>query len=147
MLTTAIRIHVEGGRLAEARALLEELRRLELWAHGSEVGDLVFVMDELDAEALVREAVAQVREEDDWTRAVGAALAGEWARAAELDEARGGLSGAALFRLHGARRLLAEGRESEAEELLERSLAFWHSVGARRYVAEGTALRERAATG
>ena len=59
----------------------------------------------------------------------------------------GYLPGEAFARLWAAEKLLAEGRRAEADEQLERALAFWRSVGATRYVAEAEALRAQAATG
>ena len=46
----------------------------------------------------------------------------------------------ALARLRAAEQLIAEGRRAEADEQLQRSLAFWRSVGATRYIREGEAL-------
>jgi hypothetical protein len=46
-----------------------------------------------------------------------------------------------------ARQLLWEGGADEAERQLELALAFWRSVGAKRYIAEAEALRAQAATG
>jgi hypothetical protein len=34
-------------------------------------------------------------------------------------------------------RLVAESRRAEADEQLQRALAFWRSVGATRYIREG----------
>jgi thioredoxin-like negative regulator of GroEL len=46
----------------------------------------------------------------------------------------------AYARLRLAEQLVAEGRRAEADEQLRRSLAFWRSVGATRYVRRGEAL-------
>jgi hypothetical protein len=42
--------------------------------------------------------------------------------------------------LRAAEALVREGRRSEADDELKRSLAFWRSVGATAYVREGEAL-------
>jgi hypothetical protein len=47
---------------------------------------------------------------------------------------------AAHARLRAVEQLLAEGRRAEADEQLRRSLAFWKSVRATRYIREGEAL-------
>ena len=44
-----------------------------------------------------------------------------------------------------ADRLVTDGRRADADEQLERALAFWRSVGATRYVAEAEALGAKAA--
>jgi len=46
----------------------------------------------------------------------------------------------ALARLRAAERLVRDGRRAEADEQLQRALAFYRSVGATRYVREGEAL-------
>jgi hypothetical protein len=44
------------------------------------------------------------------------------------------------MRLRAAAQLVETGRRSEADEQLQRALAFWRSVGATRYVREGESL-------
>ena len=44
------------------------------------------------------------------------------------------------MRLWAAEWLLEQGRRAEADAELERSLAFWRSVGATRYLRQGDAL-------
>src|SRR6185437_9585688 len=46
----------------------------------------------------------------------------------------------AYARLRAAERFVEQGRRREADEQLARALAFYRSVGASRYVAEGEAL-------
>jgi hypothetical protein len=43
-------------------------------------------------------------------------------------------------RLRAAEQMVEQGRRAEADEHLRRSLTFWRSVGATRYVREGEAL-------
>jgi hypothetical protein len=52
----------------------------------------------------------------------------------------GAVSEEAYARLAAARMLIDEGRRHEADEQLGRALAFYRSVGAKRYVREGEAL-------
>jgi tetratricopeptide (TPR) repeat protein len=75
-----------------------------------------------------------------WVDAATAYLQGDAERAAELYDRIGDLSGEALVRLRWAEELVAQGRRAEADEQLERSLAFWRSVRATRYVNEGEVL-------
>ena len=63
-------------------------------------------------------------------------LDGELAAAADELEAAGGPTIAASLRKHGGLRLLAAGRDREAEIELERALAFFRSVDASFHVAQ-----------
>ena len=45
-----------------------------------------------------------------------------------------------FYRLCAAEQLVSEGRRAEADEQLRPALAFYRSVGAKRYVREGEAL-------
>jgi class 3 adenylate cyclase/tetratricopeptide (TPR) repeat protein len=75
-----------------------------------------------------------------WAAAAEAVCAGDYRRAAAVLERIGYRPGEAYARLRAAEQLVAEGRRAEADEELQRSLAFWRSVGATRYVREGEAL-------
>jgi tetratricopeptide (TPR) repeat protein len=78
--------------------------------------------------------------ESRWTEAVAAYLAGDFAAAAEILDQAGGKPDAAEARLRAAEQLAALGRRDEADEQLERALAFWRSVGATRYIREAESL-------
>jgi len=52
----------------------------------------------------------------------------------------GSLPDEALARLRAAEVSAAAGRRAEADEHLQRALAFYRSVGATRYIREGEAL-------
>jgi hypothetical protein len=75
-----------------------------------------------------------------WTKAALGICRGDYVGAAELQEQIGYRPGEAYARLRAAKELVAEGRRAEADVELQRSLAFWRSVGAARYVREGEAL-------
>ena len=75
-----------------------------------------------------------------WIRAAELVCAGEFTRAADALEEIRHRPGEAYARLRAARQLVADGRRAEADAELQRSLAFWRSVGATRYVREGEAL-------
>jgi hypothetical protein len=59
--------------------------------------------------------------------------------AATLDEI-GAAAAAAHVRLWGAEWLVDHGRQADANVQLERSLSFWRTVGARRYVTRSESL-------
>ena len=80
------------------------------------------------------------RTENPWAVAAAAICAEDFRRAADICAEIGFRPGEAHARLRTARQLLAEGRRSEADVELQRSLAFWREVGATRYVREGEAL-------
>ena len=46
----------------------------------------------------------------------------------------------ALARIRAAKQLAAAGRQREADEQLQRSLAFWRRAGAPRYIRQAEAL-------
>jgi class 3 adenylate cyclase/tetratricopeptide (TPR) repeat protein len=75
-----------------------------------------------------------------WIRAGKAVLAGDLAGAADLLGEIGALSQEAFLRLRAAEQLVHAGRRVEADEQLNRALAFYRSVGATRHVREGEAL-------
>ncbi len=85
---------------------------------------------------LIEQAPAQTR----WSSAFLAVLAREYETAADLFLEIGALNFEADARLRAAEKLVAEGRRSEANEQLEKALAFYRSVGATRYISESEAL-------
>ena len=75
-----------------------------------------------------------------WAGAAIAYASGDPARAADICAEMGATVDEAYARLAAARQLLGEGRWAEGDEQLGRALAFYRSVGAKRYVQEGEAL-------
>jgi tetratricopeptide (TPR) repeat protein len=75
-----------------------------------------------------------------WLDAAVSICAADFAAAAETCAEMGYRPGEAYARLRAARQLVDDGRRSEADVELQRSLAFWREVGATRYVREGEAL-------
>jgi class 3 adenylate cyclase/tetratricopeptide (TPR) repeat protein len=75
-----------------------------------------------------------------WRKAAAAYVSGDFQAAAAEYAPIGALPEEADARLRAAEALVREGRRSEADEELKRSLAFWRSVGADAYVREGEAL-------
>jgi tetratricopeptide (TPR) repeat protein len=75
-----------------------------------------------------------------WMHAARALLEERFVDAAEIFERMPLPVEAAGARLRASRALLADGCRIEADEQLQRSLAFWRSVGATRYVREAETL-------
>jgi hypothetical protein len=65
---------------------------------------------------------------------------GDLVGAADILQASGAAALEAHARLRAAGRLTADGRHAEAEEQLQRALAYYRSVGATRYIREGERL-------
>jgi class 3 adenylate cyclase/tetratricopeptide (TPR) repeat protein len=90
------------------------------------------------------EEVAELLDSDPldtpWIRAGKAVLVGDLAGAADLLGGIGAWSQEAFLRLRAAEQLVAEGRRAEADEQLNRAVAFYRSVGATRHIREGEAL-------
>jgi tetratricopeptide (TPR) repeat protein len=75
-----------------------------------------------------------------WRAAAVAFVSGDFREAAETYARIGAKPEEAYARLRAAERFVREGKRREADAELERSLAFWRSVGATAYVREGEAL-------
>jgi class 3 adenylate cyclase len=75
-----------------------------------------------------------------WVRAARSICTGDFEAAAEICQEMGYKPGEAYARLRAAEQLVQQGRPAEADVELQRSLAFWREVGAKRYVREGEAL-------
>jgi thioredoxin-like negative regulator of GroEL len=75
-----------------------------------------------------------------WVVAATHVCAGELREAADVCAAMPALPEEAYARLRAAEQLVSQGRRPEADEQLHRALAFYRSVGASRYVAEGERL-------
>jgi tetratricopeptide (TPR) repeat protein len=75
-----------------------------------------------------------------WARAAISYGRGDPVESAEILAGFGAVTSEAYCRLAAARMLVDEGRRAEADAQLQRALAFYRSVGARRYVREGESL-------
>jgi hypothetical protein len=75
-----------------------------------------------------------------WEDAARAVAEGDLPKAADVLAQIGSLSEEAYARFIGAERLIAEGRERDAQDQLSRALTFYRSVGATAYVRRGEAL-------
>jgi tetratricopeptide (TPR) repeat protein len=138
----------ESGNVEEARRVAIELieaRRANVRTLQVLVG-LAVVAERLGVASDLRELLELDEAGSRWVAGARAILAGDDLDAAEIFAAIPSLPDEAAARVRAARRLLDEGREPEANEQLERALAFWRAVGATRYVAEAEALRAQAET-
>jgi class 3 adenylate cyclase/tetratricopeptide (TPR) repeat protein len=75
-----------------------------------------------------------------WTRAGRSIASDDLLAAADLFGEIGAIQDEAFFRLRAAEQLVDQGRRAEADEQLRPALAFYRSVGAKRYVREGEAF-------
>jgi class 3 adenylate cyclase/tetratricopeptide (TPR) repeat protein len=136
-LSQAARIFCEAGQLEEASEVAREALTAPAldWA----LIDLTFVAEALACASELDEKLDRTLRTK-WADAGHAVLRRDFVAAADdLDEI--GVSELeALARLRAAETLLAEERRLEADEQLQRALAFWRSVGATRYIREGEAL-------
>ena len=137
-------LFVEAGNTEEARQLADELLDeggvMSRWGLAElALVDLALIAEELgrvDDLATVLERSSRTK----WTEAAGALVRGDAVQAADLLHEIGDAELESMARLCAARRLVAEGRRAEADEQLQRSLAFWRSVGATRYVRQAEEL-------
>jgi class 3 adenylate cyclase/tetratricopeptide (TPR) repeat protein len=127
---------VEAGSFDEARALADEALAL---GPDSAIR-LAWIADELGLGDDVRVLSDRVPVRHPWGEALAAVVHRDYERAADLFAQTGWSSEEALARLKAAERLVAEGRRADADEQLQRSLAFWRAAGATRYIREGEAL-------
>ena len=136
-LAGCARVLVHAGKVEEARPLARQVLQAEPLPWG--IGDLALVADELGC----AEELAELLErgpQTNWTDAARALLRQDFTKAAEILDEIGDAELAALARLRAADQLVAEGRRAEADEQLQRSLAFWRSVQATRYIRQAEAL-------
>lgn len=75
-----------------------------------------------------------------WVRSGAAYGCGDRVGAAEIFAEIGARASEAYCRLGAAQMLVEEGRRAEADEQLGYALAFYRSVGAKRYVRAGESL-------
>jgi tetratricopeptide (TPR) repeat protein len=132
------------GRRADAVPLVDELLErlrsstssfISYWAMA-----LAVVLTALgragELEAVVQNATMSNR----WLDAARAYAAGRFEEAADILAAIGAIPDEAFARLRAAEGLVHAGRRSEADDQLQRALAFYRSVGATAYIREGESL-------
>ena len=137
------RVLASAGRHEEAWEDVTEL--LRVWRQSDvRIGsfwtaDLAFAISQLGRDEALLAALAGAPSTR-WVEAARAVATAEFEQAAALYAEIGSAPDEALARLHAGRRLLADGRGSEAKTELNRALEFHRRVRAERYVQEGEAL-------
>jgi len=131
----------QAGETREAEALVVEF--LDSW--GRRVVFMEYVHHSISCvlelghgdrlSSLLQGAVASP-----WRDAAEAALRGQPVRDAEILAGIGARTYEAAARLRAAKLLVEQDRRAEADDQLQRALAFHRSVGATRYIREGEAL-------
>ena len=150
-LAFAVRAFAASGALERARERVSEFDFLTLdtrrppppWSciHFAWAARDVGYADELDR------LLARQKWQSKWTVATRAVVRGEYAGAAEMFAQIQTRPHEAYARLRAAEMLVMEGRRPEADEQLDKALAFFRSVGAARYIAEAEALVSAPAEG
>jgi class 3 adenylate cyclase/tetratricopeptide (TPR) repeat protein len=134
------------GDPEEGRALLDELthyRSRDLLHLGWAVGDLVRAALAAQYESRLLSHVAEATSASAWMQAAHHSLQGSFDHAAHVYAKIGSLPDEAYARLRAGRQLIEQGRRSDGEAELERSLAFWRQVEATAYIRECEGLLAR----
>ena len=131
---------------AEATELLDAVTRVGPQATGTDWScDLAVVLEALGRGAELLELAAGVPAPTRWLRAGTAMATGRFEEAADRYAEIGSPPDEAFARLRAAEWLLAAGRRSEADQQLERAMAFYREVGADGYLHQGSGLRAASA--
>jgi hypothetical protein len=134
----------EADRRSDAEQLADELLAAEAVDHRvphySFLFDLAWVFVDLGRSDELVGATAHAVVRDPWIAVAEQIGRGDYPGAADLYAEIGALPNEAYTRLRAAAQLLDPGRRREADEQLRRSLEFWRSVRASRYVGEGESL-------
>jgi predicted ATPase/class 3 adenylate cyclase len=137
------RLHAELGELDAARGRTVEV--LELWTETRSgyldqwILDAWYAAWRTDEEARLDAAIVAMSP-NPWMEVAAVLIRRDFAIAADQLDEMGAVSAAALARLWAAEWLVEQGRRLEASEYLERSVAFWRSVGASAYARRSESL-------
>ena len=134
----------EAGRVEEGRQLFDELIAAGPRAFLNWDSDLIWAPVLLDRRDEMR-AVLPTPLHTPWLRAAKAVLDGDFRQAAVIFDSIGDTVSAAIARLRNAAELLNTGHRADADQPLQEALAFFRSVGAKRFVREGEALLDASA--
>ncbi len=131
------------GRQDQAEQLSDEL--LSLWRQIGPRGqtaalEMGWILRAIRRERQYLELLERHSPLTRWFEAGRLVASGDPLGAADLCAEIGTRPDEAYARLRAAEALLADGRRHEADEQLQRALAFFRSVGATRYIREGEAL-------
>jgi tetratricopeptide (TPR) repeat protein len=133
-----------AGEIEACESLVDRLLKLPDWdslwgyIHAPLLGIVLHALGRGDELATVT-AGATLR--TPWLEASLASATGDFARAAGIYEQMGDRPDEAYARLKAAEQLIGQDRRPEAEEQLERALAFFSSVRATAYIREAEMLR------
>jgi tetratricopeptide (TPR) repeat protein len=129
------------GRPAQARALADEVLGYDAEAVAAGGLELAWIADHIGRSAQLRAKLYGAPAVRPWFRQIAdLVLAGDFATAADLAHDWGLFSIEAETRLRAADKLRDLGRHDEANKQLEKALAFYRTVGARRYIRESEGL-------
>jgi tetratricopeptide (TPR) repeat protein len=136
---------LEAGQHRDAALLADELLALDVSSRRvstpvSPIFDLAWVLHGLGRTADLIRAAEHSSVPSPWSSAAAAIARGDYLPAADIYEEIGHLPNEAYTRLRAAEKLLADGRQGEADEQLQKALGFYRGVGATRYIREGEAL-------
>ena len=142
------RIALAAGDEEMARQLADELLAIELdvrQMYPAPLVELALVLVDLDM--VERAPFLSITAERvlPWHEVVQAITVGRFVDAADRLAEIGAVTLEASTRMLAAERLVADGRQQEAEAQLERALTFYRSVGATRYIRQAQALRAKTA--
>ena len=143
-LALRARLHAELGENDDAARIADEL--LDAWARTRSgyvetwILDAWFAAWSSDSEARLKGAIESSPLDVPWLDATTSLMRREIHEAASTLERIGAVSVAAEARLWGGEWLIENGRQAEANAQLERSRAFWRSVGARDYLRRSETL-------
>jgi tetratricopeptide (TPR) repeat protein len=136
---------LEQGEAHEAESLADELLALRpadhaIPHHVSPLFELAWVMAGLGRSEELVKAIERAAVRTPHVDAAAALAQGSYLAAADMYTKMGSLPNEAHARLRAAAQLSEAGRRREADQQLQRTLAFWRSVNATRYVREAEAL-------
>jgi len=138
------RLHAELGQTEDAAVLVEEL--LNTWAETRAgyieqwVLDAWFAAWSTGHEARLQREIDESSVSVPWLEVATSLIRHDFAAAIGRLELMGASSAAAEARLWAGQWLVQCGRQAEANVELEAALAFWRSVGARRYLQQSESL-------
>jgi class 3 adenylate cyclase len=141
-LAIAAFVYAEVADTGRATALLEELEPV---AYIASVPMAFFAAARVELAEEFRAATSGFLRDTPWDRAALAVLDGQWPDAAREYAEMGAAGFAAIADLRAAESFAALGNRGEANEYLARSLQFWRSVGASRFIGEAEALLAKSA--
>jgi class 3 adenylate cyclase/tetratricopeptide (TPR) repeat protein len=136
---------LEQGRASDAESLADELLALRpedhaIPHHVSPLFELAWVMAGLGRSEDLIEVTGRAAARTFWVDAAAAMARGNYLAAANVYADLGTLPNEAYARLRAATQLSEAGQRHEADQQVQRTLAFWRSVNATRFVREAEAL-------